>query len=226
MGFMNPVSHNNKSSNYWKHNNRKQRSKKRVSTSIALAFALSLVLLTSVFVTYSNSFNNLTEIPEVYAASHSRSSPPSATDQSSSSSQQQQQQQSQGTKKPQQQAPTAMPISATTEMNTPVTFKLVGGCSYPNCQLEFSISSYSSHGTLGDIEQSGGLSYAYVTYTPQTNYAGSDSFSFRVTDTATGKTSSPAKVSITVLNKAPVASSLSVSVTQNIPYNIKLEAID
>ncbi len=103
----------------------------------------------------------------------------------------------------QQQVPTATPTSATTQKNTPVTIQLSGTISSNNA-LQFSISSNPAHGTLSSITQSTSFT-ASVTYIPQTNFAGSDSFSFRVIDTATGKTSSSAKVSITVTDQPPTA---------------------
>src|SRR5689334_2068852 len=128
------------------------------------------------------------------------------------------------TTKPTQSSPTANPTSATTGKNIAIAIALSGGGS--SNPLRFSISSNPSHGTLGTISSTGSFS-ASVTYTPQTYFAGSDSFSFKVTDTVTGKTSSAALVSITVVNHPPQAPTpQSASTTQNTAVNIQLKATD
>ena len=94
----------------------------------------------------------------------------------------------------QQQVPTAYATGVTTQKDTLKSIQLLG-TSPDNNPLQFSISVNPSHGTLSQQSESG-----LVTYSPNKNFAGMESFSFRVTDTDTGKTSSPAKVSITVTN--------------------------
>jgi uncharacterized repeat protein (TIGR01451 family) len=71
--------------------------------------------------------------------------------------------------------------------------------------LTFAIASYPANGTLSGFDPATGA----VTYTPDANYNGPDSFTFTVTDEATSggpaMTSAPATVSITVkpVNDAP-----------------------
>ena len=81
------------------------------------------------------------------------------------------------------------------------------------------VSSAPSHGTLsGDAPN--------LTYTPDLNYNGSDSFSFTVNDGSV--TSSPAVVSITVnaVNDPPTADAQSVSTPQDTPVGITLTGWD
>jgi hypothetical protein len=121
------------------------------------------------------------------------------------------------------QAPRAIPTSATTTKNTPVTITLTGsGSTNP---LTFFISSNPSFGTLGSISSTGSFS-ASVTYTPRINFAGIDSFYFRVMDSVTSKTSSVAQVRVTVVNRALSASSLAVTTSLNTAVNIQLQAAD
>jgi VCBS repeat-containing protein len=86
--------------------------------------------------------------------------------------------------------------------------------------LSYAIVTNPSHGTLS------GLTSNVVTYTPDTNYFGSDSFTFRASDASL--TGTPATVSITVtpVNDAPVAQVQSVTVGENAARVITLSAID
>ena len=98
-------------------------------------------------------------------------------------------------------APTASPKSATTAANTPVTITL-GGSDAETCELAFSIVGQPTKGSLGPIAAAACTSgspnsdTATVTYTPNANFSGSDSFTYAVND---GSLASPtASVSITV----------------------------
>lgn len=88
-------------------------------------------------------------------------------------------------------APIAIPQSITTPEDTPKALQL-SGTDADGDSLTFQILALPQHGSL-----SGTL--PRVTYTPTTDYQGSDEFSFRVDDGTSS--SAPAKVSITV---APV----------------------
>ena len=69
--------------------------------------------------------------------------------------------------------------------------------------MTFSIATNPTHGTLSGFNPATGE----VTYTPATDYAGPDSFTFTVNDGTTE--SAPATVSITVENQAPTANAQS-----------------
>ena len=98
-------------------------------------------------------------------------------------------------------APTANLTTATTAANTPVTITL-GGSDAETCELAFSIVGQPTKGSLGPIAAAACTSgspnsdTATVTYTPNANFSGSDSFTYAVND---GSLASPAAtVSITV----------------------------
>ena len=88
--------------------------------------------------------------------------------------------------------PTANDQSVIDNINTPIDINLSGTDSNPNADLSATIVSNSIHGTLGQINQQTGV----VTYVPNQDYTGPDSFTFTVND---GRSSSnEATVSITV----------------------------
>jgi hypothetical protein len=98
-------------------------------------------------------------------------------------------------------APAASPQSVATTSNTPVGITLHGSdVETAESNLTFHITSGPSHGSLNG-------SGANQIYSPAPNYAGTDSFSFTVTDTGDGAsgplTSSEATVSITVGDTVP-----------------------
>jgi len=99
-------------------------------------------------------------------------------------------------------APVAAPQSATVSPNAPRTLPLTAS-DIDSPSLTLSIASQPIYGTLGPIGSpsctpSGGGSTctASVTYTPNANYTGPDSFTFTTSDGTA--TSSPAQVSLTV----------------------------
>ncbi len=94
--------------------------------------------------------------------------------------------------------------------------------------LTFSIVTPPSHGTLGTLDASTGR----VTYTPDENYRGPDSFTFRVTDdTLAGGAaldSEVATVSLTVTpeNDRPVATAQQVTTDQDAAISFSLTGVD
>ena len=91
-------------------------------------------------------------------------------------------------------APAANSQSVTTNSNTPVAITLTGN-DVETADLVFEVTANPAHGTLSGTG-------ANLTYTPNTNYSGPDSFAFTVRDSGDGAspalTSSAATVSITV----------------------------
>jgi hypothetical protein len=63
-------------------------------------------------------------------------------------------------------------------MNIPVNMTLEGTDIDKNDPITAAIVTSPSHGTLGDINQVSGI----VTYTPNRNFAGNDSFAYNVND--------------------------------------------
>jgi len=106
-------------------------------------------------------------------------------------------------------------ISATTDEDTPVTLTLdateVDGDSY-----SFAIRTQPTNGTLGTISNN------QVTYTPNDNWNGEDTFTFEATDDKTFNRRNIATATITVnaVNDAPVANDVTASMDEN---KIKLE---
>jgi hypothetical protein len=98
-------------------------------------------------------------------------------------------------------APVANDDSATTNEDTPKAITL-SGSDIETVELTFSIESQPSHGSLGSITDDPGTpgtpntDTASVTYTPDANYNGPDSFTFKVNDGTLD--SNTATVSITV----------------------------
>jgi large repetitive protein len=115
-------------------------------------------------------------------------------------------------------APVANAQSVTTNEDTvkAITLTATDANSDP---LTYSIVSSPGHGSLSGTAPN-------VTYTPASNYNGSDTFTFKAND---GKVdSSPATVSITVagVNDAPTASAQSVSTSQDTAKVITLSGSD
>ncbi|QSQ17670.1 Ig-like domain-containing protein [Myxococcus landrumensis] len=113
-------------------------------------------------------------------------------------------------------APTVDPAQATTPEDTPVVISITAA-DPDGDTLTYSYTT-PAHGTLA-------LAGASVTYTPNANYHGADSFQVTVSD---GKKQATATVSVTVtpVNDAPVAASASVTVSFNTSTPITLVATD
>ena len=83
--------------------------------------------------------------------------------------------------------------------------------------LTYTVLTQPSHGTLSAVTSN------QVTYTPNGNYVGTDSFTFQATDT-NSQSSNTATVSVTVLPAPPVAATQSVNITYNKATAITLGA--
>jgi hypothetical protein len=114
--------------------------------------------------------------------------------------------------------PAANNQSVTVDHNTGTAVTLTGtDPDIPALTLTYSLVSQPSHGALS------GSGSRFV-YTPNTNYQGSDSFTF-TTSNGTG-TSSPATVALTVLPGVPTATTQTVSVAYNTPAGLTLSGSD
>ena len=107
---------------------------------------------------------------------------------------------------PQNDAPVADAGSKTLLEDAAATSLTLSGSDIDGDSLAFSIVSGPTNGTLGtigDVTHSGASSSAAVSYTPNGNHAGSDSFTYKVFD---GVTSHTATYSLTVsaVNDAPM----------------------
>jgi VCBS repeat-containing protein len=70
----------------------------------------------------------------------------------------------------------------------------------------FAIGSQPTHGTLSGTAPN-------LTYTPQANYAGADSFTFTVNDSSVSSAVATVSLSVTAVNDAPLATAQSVTTT-------------
>jgi endonuclease G len=109
-------------------------------------------------------------------------------------------------------APSANSQSVTTNSNTPVSIPLTGNdLETATADLTFEVTGGPAHGSLSGTGAS-------LTYTPNTNYSGPDSFQFTVRDAGDGSaaalTSAAATVSITVND--------TVAPTINAPANVSV----
>jgi len=119
-------------------------------------------------------------------------------------------------------APTASNGSVSTTTGTAVSGTLSASDSDGD-SLTFSIVSQPSHGSVSITNTSTGA----FTYTPNSGYTGSDSFTFKATDSA-GNASNTATESVTISssNTAPTASNGSVSTDENTAVSGTLSASD
>ena len=115
-------------------------------------------------------------------------------------------------------APVANASSIVTDEDTPAS-ALLTGVDVDGNAITFSISTQPLHGVLTGTAPS-------LTYSPNLNFNGSDSFTFTVSDGTL--TSAVATVSITVnsVNDAPVSDGQSVTLDEDTPTAIALSATD
>ena len=114
--------------------------------------------------------------------------------------------------------PVANAQSVTTAENTTVAITLTG-TDIDGDSLTYSLATSPGHGTLTGTPPN-------VTYTPASNYNGSDSFTFKVNDGHVDST--PATVSITISagNHAPVANAQAVTTAEDTSTAITLTGSD
>lgn len=115
-------------------------------------------------------------------------------------------------------APVANAQSVSTAEDTPLAVS-VSGSDVEGSALTYSVVTAPSKGSL-----SGSL--PNVTYTPQANFNGSDSFVFRVNDGSTNSANATVSITVTPVNDAPVATSSSASTSKNNAVAVNLPATD
>jgi hypothetical protein len=107
--------------------------------------------------------------------------------------------------------PVANPASATTNEDHSITVHL-SGSDADGDSLTFSIVTPPAHGSLGPVISTGPTT-ADVTYTPNADYFGSDSFVFRADDGNGGTNDNTANITINPVNDAP---SFQIGATQTV----------
>ena len=129
-------------------------------------------------------------------------------------------------------APAATSTTASTDEDIPVTITL-SASDIDNPSLSFSIVAGPSNGTLSAISipncvANGGGSNctATVTYTPASNYNGSDSLTFKVNDALVDSNIATVSITVNAVNDPPTASSVTASTNEETPVTITLSASD
>jgi hypothetical protein len=115
-------------------------------------------------------------------------------------------------------APVADPQQVIVPEDTPTGIVLTGSDPDGN-QLTFSVVTGPAHGTLTGVS-------ANLTYTPNANYYGTDSFTFRVFDGQDFSNTATVSITITPVNDAPVAYDQVLSTQRNTSLAITLTADD
>jgi VCBS repeat-containing protein len=118
-------------------------------------------------------------------------------------------------------APVANSQSVTTPEDTPKAITLTGS-DVENDPLTFAIVIGPTNGTLSSFNTNTGS----ITYTPNTNFNGPDSFTFRVNDGQTNSTLATVAITVSPVNDAPVANNQNVNTPQNTPHAITLTGSD
>ena len=115
-------------------------------------------------------------------------------------------------------APIANGQSVTTNEDTPNAITLTGS-DVDGDTLTFSIVSGPAHGTLSGAPPN-------VTYTPASNYHGSDSFTFKANDGTTDSNIATVSITVNSVNDAPIANAQSVTTNEDTAKPITLTASD
>lgn len=132
-------------------------------------------------------------------------------------------------------APAAAAINTTTPEDTPKSLTLNatdadGNKATPDA-LSWKVTAAPLHGTLdllsGAMSHDSGSAYsAPVVYTPAANYAGSDSFQFRVNDGWFTSNVATVTINVTAVNDPPTANPQSVTTAEETPKLITLTGSD
>ena len=128
-------------------------------------------------------------------------------------------------------APTANNASVATNEDTAVAVIFIGSDA-ETCDLAFSIITGPSNGSLSAITTNACLgagphtASASVTYTPEANFNGSDSFTYKVNDGSANSNTATVSVTVNAVNDAPVAQDKSTSSQKNTLVGITLTASD
>ncbi len=116
------------------------------------------------------------------------------------------------------QTPTATPQSVATNEDTALPITLTG--SDPESQpLTYAIASGPANGALSGTAPN-------VTYTPNANFNGADSFTFTVNDGTNTSTAATVSITVNPQNDAPVANAQSVSTNEDTALPITLTGSD
>ena len=121
-------------------------------------------------------------------------------------------------------SPTANNQAVTTPEDTPVLITLTGS-DIEGSNLGFQVTVPPSHGTLADLTVTGPTT-ATVTYTPDPNYSGPDSFLFIVNDGAANSPEATISISVTPVNDGPMANDQTINTQEDVAVPITLTGSD
>jgi hypothetical protein len=117
-------------------------------------------------------------------------------------------------------APVANNDSATTNEDTPVTINVVSNDT--DIEGDTLVVSAVTQGTNGTVTFSGGS----VTYTPDDNFNGTDSFTYTVSDGNGGTATATASVTVNPVNDAPAANADSATTNEDSPITVNVVGND
>ncbi|HOX05006.1 MAG TPA: Ig-like domain-containing protein, partial [Planctomycetota bacterium] len=115
-------------------------------------------------------------------------------------------------------APVADAQAVTTAEDTPKDITLTGS-DVEGSDLTFTVVTAPAHGTLTGTAPA-------LTYTPEANWNGSDSFTFKVNDGTADSTPATVPVTVTAANDTPVANAQAVTTAEDTPKAITLTGSD
>ena len=115
-------------------------------------------------------------------------------------------------------APVASAQSVSTDQNTALSITL-SGSDAENSALTFSVLTQPTNGTLSGTAPN-------LTYTPNANFFGADSFTFRVSDGSLNSNTATVSITVNQTNQAPTTSDVSVSTTRDVPVEGAVEGED
>jgi cellulose biosynthesis protein BcsQ len=115
--------------------------------------------------------------------------------------------------------PMAKPYIATMQEDTPTLIPLVGSDPDAEDQLTYSVVTGPSHGSLSGIGPD-------MTYTPESNYSGPDSFTFRVNDGEVDSKSATVSITVAAVDDVPAADHQSVTTKVDRSASINLTGND
>ena len=116
-------------------------------------------------------------------------------------------------------SPIASEQSVTTAEDAATTITL-GASDGDDDALGFELLTAPLHGSLGSVAGND------VAYTPDADYHGSDSFTFRANDGVNQSNVATVSISVTSVNDAPVASDIDLTTAEDTPRSFALEATD
>ena len=108
-------------------------------------------------------------------------------------------------------APTTNDVSVSTNEDIAVNITL-DGADEDGDTLTYSIVSNPSNGSLGSVSGSS------VTYTPNTNWNGTDTFTYKTNDGTADSNISTVTITVAAVNDAPTTSAVSASTNEAVSY--------